>query len=310
MIALGGALGGVFAGVLAPWLFSGNWELPLSLALPGWIVLWLARGRLRSWAGLAGLIGVIGSVAVAWMTIVNTQGGEDLTLMRARNFYGTLRVEQFGSDRSPVAWRRLMNGAISHGQQALALRKRGQPVSYYGPDTGAGVVMTAPRPGPRRVGVIGLGAGTLAAYGRAGDTIRFYEINPLVIEAARAHFSFLADSAATIEVAQGDARLLLQRELDSGDSRDFDVIVVDAFSGDAIPVHLMTREALGIYRRHLRPDGIIAFHVSNRYLDLAPVVKRLADDAGMQARLISFDPPMGSFLESASDYVLLTQDDA
>lgn len=360
MMALGGALGGLFAGVLAPQLFNGNWELPACLAVPGLIVLWMTRARQRwttaivavaavvafawllkagsldllpsvieaivvamacvvaafvAWrrkslgAG-AGVLGALGSVAVAYLTIAGLGGAGDQTLMRARNFYGVLRVEQFGSDRSPNASRRLLNGVISHGEQGIAPEKRKQPVSYYGPGSGAGLVMTTRGLSRQRVGVIGLGVGTLAAYGRAGDTLRFYEINPLVVTAARAHFSYLADSSANIEIAQGDARLLLQHELEAGGSQNFDAIVVDAFSGDAIPVHLMTREALSIYRRHLRPGGVVAFHVSNRHLALEPVVQRLADDAGMQARLIDFEPPLGSFIEHSSSYVLLAEDEA
>jgi SAM-dependent methyltransferase len=317
MMALGGALGGLFAGVAAPQLFNGNWELPASLAMPGLIVLWLARVRWPSnaWRGnslrvIAGVLGALGSVAVVALTLGNLGGPADRTLLRARNFYGVLRVEQFGSDRSTYASRRLLNGVISHGEQALAADKRKQPVTYYGPQSGAGLAISARGLSRQRIGVIGLGIGTLAAYGRAGDTYRFYEINPLVIQAAHTHFTYLTDTTANIEIAQGDARLVMQHELDTAGSQNFDVIVVDAFSGDAIPVHLMTREALRIYRRHLRPGGVIAFHVSNRHLELEPVVKRLAEDAGMQARLIDFEPPLGSFIEHTSSYVLLAQDEA
>ncbi len=160
------------------------------------------------------------------------------------------------------------------------------------------------------MGVIGLGVGTLAAYGRSGDTVRFYEINPRVTAAAHSYFSYLADSPATIEIAQGDARLLMQQELDAHGSQRFDAIMVDAFSGDAIPMHLMTREALALYRQHLLPTGVIAFHISNRYLNLAPVVKRLADDAGMQAVRVRFEPVTGNLkLEHDSEYVLLTRNE-
>jgi spermidine synthase len=183
--------------------------------------------------------------------------------------------------------------------------------TYYGPKSGAGLTLLTNRgDAPQRVGVIGLGVGTLAAYGRSGDTVRFYEINPRVTAAAHSHFTYLADSPATIEIAQGDARLLMQQELDAHGSQRFDAIMVDAFSGDAIPMHLMTREALDLYRKHLQPTGVIAFHISNRHLDLAPVVKRLAGDAGMKAVRVRFEPAAGNLtLEHASEYVLLTRDE-
>ena len=124
----------------------------------------------------------------------------------------------------------------------------------------------------RRAGVIGLGVGTLAAYGRAGDSFRFYELNPAVIQVASTYFRFLNESAAATEVVAGDGRLALERE----PPQNFDVLILDAFSGDSIPVHLLTRQAFEVYFRHLRPGGIVAVHVTNRYLDLAPVVDALA----------------------------------
>jgi spermidine synthase len=143
-----------------------------------------------------------------------------------------------------------MHGVISHGEQLQGAVQRRLPSTYYGPKSGAGArAAHEPHAQTQRVGVIGLGVGTLAAFGRSGDTYRFYEINPRVTEAARSHFTYLADSPATVEVAQGDARLLMQQELDAHGSQRFDVIVVDAFSGDAIPMHLMTREALALYRQ-------------------------------------------------------------
>jgi hypothetical protein len=371
MIALGGALGGLFAGVVAPHAFNGYWELPASLAVPGLLMLWLTRARqqwvwlvfalaivvgfaawlrlasvavslpvlyamvgahacfaagytawrARSWAAGAGLLGALVSLAVAWLTVSNVREADNRTLLRERNFYGALRVEQYGVPGALTSYRRLMNGVISHGEQVTGAIHRRLPTTYYGPKSGAGVAIATNRGAPQRIGVIGLGVGTLAAYGRAGDTVRFYEINPLVTAAARSHFTYLADSVAQVEVVPGDARLLLQQELDvqsspgspgpQGDrgAQGFDVLVVDAFSGDAIPMHLMTREALALYRRHLKPTGVIAFHISNRHLELAPVVKRLADDAGMQAVRIRFEPERGNpTLEHTSDYVLLTQD--
>ena len=361
LLALGGALGGIFAGVIAPHFFNGYWELPASLAVPGLILLWLTRARqqwvwlvfafaivvgfgawirlasvavslpvfyamvtalaclaagytawrARSWAAGAGLFGALVSVAVAWLSISNVLEADNRTMLRVRNFYGALRVEQFGIPGALTASRRLMHGVISHGEQLQGAVQRRLASTYYGPKSGAGLALLTNRGDtPQRVGVIGLGVGTLAAYGRSGDTVRFYEINPQVTAAARSHFNYLADSPATIEIAQGDARLLMQQEFDAHGSQRFDAVMVDAFSGDAIPMHLMTREALALYRQHLLPTGVIAFHISNRHLDLAPVVQRLADDAGMKAVRVRFEPVPGNLtLEHASEYVLLTRNE-
>jgi spermidine synthase len=159
--------------------------------------------------------------------------------------------------------------------------RRRVPTTYYGQDSGVGVAVRYCCEGrAKSVGVVGLGVGTLAAYGNAGDRMRFYEINPLVEPIARNLFTYLGDSPAQITVVDGDGRASLEREPAQG----FDVLVVDAFSGDAIPLHLLTREAMEVYRRQLAPGGVVAFHVSNSYLDLAPEIERLADSVGMQAR--------------------------
>jgi len=151
------------------------------------------------------------------------------------------------------------------------------------------------------VGVVGLGAGTLAAYGRSGDAFRFYDINPKVVELARSEFSFLADSRAQVEVALGDARLSLEREPD----QNFDVLALDAFSSDAIPVHLLTVEAFGTYLRHLRRGGILAVHISNRYLDLVPVVQQAARALSLELRQVENedDDEAGVY---RSDWMLLS----
>jgi spermidine synthase len=224
--------------------------------------------------------------------------------MTARNFYGALRVtvsdfddqgDMRGKNADGSAWtgtgpvRVLMNGRIRHGMQMMAADRRRVPTTYYGEDSGVGVALRNCCEGrTKNVGVVGLGAGTLAAYGGVGDRMRFYEINPLVEPVARNLFTYLRDSAATITVVGGDGRAMLSREAPQG----FDVLVVDAFSGDAIPLHLLTREAMEVYRRQLAPGGVIAFHVSNSYLKLAPEIARLADAEGMQARVVeSFAVP-------------------
>jgi spermidine synthase len=155
--------------------------------------------------------------------------------------------------------------------------------------------------GPLNAGVIGLGTGTMAAYGRAGDRFRFYDINPLVVDIARTRFFYLSESPAHIDISLGDARLTLEQQA----SQQFDVLVVDAFSGDAIPVHLLTEEAFRLYWKHLKPNGVLAVHVSNRYLNLVPVVKLAADRMGYEARVVSNedDDSVGVF---QSDYVLVS----
>ena len=188
----------------------------------------------------------------------------------ARNFYGGLRVRDSGPATALDSTRTLTHGTINHGEQYLNIARRDLPTTYYGPNTGLGIaIREKQKKGAIRVGVIGLGTGTTAAYGRLGDYYRFYEINPLVLELAHKEFTFLGDCKAKVEVAMGDARLSLEREA----PENFDVLAVDAFSSDSIPVHLLTREAMDLYFRHLQPDGILAVHISNRYLNLQPVLE-------------------------------------
>jgi SAM-dependent methyltransferase len=203
--------------------------------------------------------------------------------LRVRNFYGELTVKDSDPPASIMAVRTLTHGTITHGDQFLNLAKRDLPTTYYGPATGVGLAIRDRGKGRAvRVGVIGLGTGTLAAYGRLGDYYRYYEINPLVVRVARGEFTFLADCHGKLDIAMGDARLTLERE----QPENFDVLAVDAFSGDAIPVHLLTREAMDLYFRHLRPDGILAVHISNRHLDLLPVLAGEARSSGRRARVV------------------------
>jgi SAM-dependent methyltransferase len=220
-----------------------------------------------------------------------------------RGFYGVLRVKEYGSPGESSHLRRLVHGAIMHGEQYLSADRRRFITTYYQETSGIGVAIKSRQSGPVRVGVIGLGTGTIAAYGRKGDVYRFYDIDPRVIKLAQGEFSFLADSPAKIELALGDARLTLEREPPQG----FDVLAVDAFSSDAIPVHLITREALATYLRHMKPDGIVAFHVSNRFLNLIPVVARIAKELNAQARLVSDDPDESDERRSRSDWVLVSR---
>jgi hypothetical protein len=294
LVAAGGVAGTFFVGIASPVIFRANYDLAIAFlvtAVLAGIVTWgdgWAQRALWS-AGSVGLLVLI--------VMLHAEFGRQ-ALMRARNFYGSLRVTAADfDDQSGVGGKNpngsastgtgpvrvLMNGRIRHGMQMMEADRRRVPTTYYGEDSGVGVALRNCCEGrAKNVGVIGLGVGTVAAYGRAGDRIRFYEINPLVEPIARSLFTYLGDSAAAISVVGGDGRTSLSREAPQG----FDVLVVDAFTGDAIPLHLLTREAMEEYRRQLAPGGVIAFHVSNSYLNLAPAIGLVADSEGMQARVV------------------------
>jgi MFS family permease len=304
-VSAGGALGGVLVAVVAPLAFSGYYELGLGLAAAALLAtmrfanLGSMRWRIARYASLAVLLGVTAGAAYDGFHY-----HEDVRLS-SRSFYGVLRVKEHGTPGEETHLRRLVHGSILHGEQYQTGKWRRFITTYYQADSGVGAAISSKQAaGPIRVGVIGLGTGTLAAYGRKGDTYRFYDIDPRVVQIARSEFSFLSDSAARIEIAIGDARLALERE----PAQNFDVLAVDAFSGDAIPVHLITREALAVYLRHMKPEGIVAFHVSNRFLDLIPVVARLATEEHAHAVLVSDDPDDDDqSLRSRSDWVLVSR---
>jgi hypothetical protein len=300
MISLGGAVGGLMVGFVAPKLFNTYYEFGFGLAFTALLAAYVSR---RSHAILPVL-----ALAAAGFTIFHVHTyinmlSNDARVM-ARNFYGTLRVKDFGDDKSPTGTRRLMHGVIMHGEQFLAPDKRMLPTTYYGPDSGVARIINAKREASPeiRVGVVGLGAGTLAVYGRKGDTYRFYEINPQVIDVAMKEFSYLTDTPAKVENLLGDARLTMERE----PAQHYDVLAIDAFSSDSIPTHLMTHQAMGIYLKNMKADGVIAFHVTNRFLHLAPVVKRIADEIGLHTVLISDDPDEGSDY-AKTDWVLVSR---
>ncbi len=234
------------------------------------------------------------------------------TLQASRNFYGALRVKESGTGSERR--RDLLHGVILHGDQYFGDEAhRRKPTTYYGEGSGIALAIRElralrPEGTPIDVAMIGLGAGTLTAWGRPGDRFRIYELDPAVVTIAHRDFTYLTDSRARVDIAMGDARLSLERELADGSAIPFDVIAVDAFSSDSIPVHLITREALDIFVRHLKPDGVIAFHVSNRFLRLAPVVAQLADDADLDAVDIIDDPTDDD--DTSSEWVLVTRSEA
>ncbi|MBF0438421.1 MAG: fused MFS/spermidine synthase [Magnetococcales bacterium] len=302
MLSLGGALGGVLAGVVAPWIFSSFYELGIAFVLIGL----LAALVMRSLGQSAMVAALVVMMACGWFFYRQVEVGYASSRVLMRNFYGTLRVLERTTPESGLVVRSLIHGTIKHGEQFMANEKSGLPTTYFGHSSGIGLMLDrlVSQPKPIKLGVIGLGIGTLATYGRVGDTIRFYEINPQVLELAQREFRFLGESRAKIEISMGDARLSLEREEPQG----FDVLVVDAFSSDAIPVHLITREALAIYRTHLKPMGVVAYHVSNRYLDLAPVVKMLAEDAGMGVvSVVDFREDI-NFSLNTTHWVLVSRD--
>lgn len=295
-ISLGGALGGVFVGGLAPRIFRGFFELPIGIFICALLALVVLRKlNWRLWAGWAVLTAAL--AVSLWIQQSKVVKG---TRFMARNFYGALRVTEEGASGDADATRTLVHGTITHGLQFLAPDRRRLATTYYGRQSGVGLAILNTRRSAQRVGVIGLGTATLASYGRRGDYYRFYEINPLVIDVARKQFSYLADCPAVVEVALGDARLSLDRE----PGQQFDVLAVDAFSSDSIPIHLLTLEAFRLYFRHLRPDGVLAIHVSNRHLKLEPVVARLARALRKDALLI--DTEDAENLVYGATWVLLT----
>lgn len=273
--SIGGALGGLSVAVIAPQVFDVRAELPVALVITAALMFGLAWRSRRAlpmradpvWIPLAG-VAVVGLFAWGLKGSVDDFYSESIWVKRG--FHGVLRVRARDAKQPGGPSRRLLHGSIMHGYQFTDAR-RTRPVSYYGPNSGVARALNA-HAGPRRIGIVGLGVGTVAAFSRPGDRVVFYEISPDVVEAARDWFTYLSDAQGAVEVVLGDAR---QRLAES--SETFDVVVLDAFTGDAIPAHLLTREAFALYLERLAPDGTIVVNISNRHLDLRPVLKAHAD---------------------------------
>jgi hypothetical protein len=370
LISLGGALGGIFSGLLAPHIFTGLWEFHTGIVASAVFLLlaltrdrgswwhqtprWLPSALLAAVALLAipvsqnfllqgsqqllyGLIAIailgtgyalyaaffpqhvapshpfvtrsapiiaLSFLAFALFVDANLKP-EDIRL-RSRNFYGTISVVRETSPIGPYYF--LRNRMTNHGMQFVDPRFSFVAAGYYGPDSGISKLLVS-QPHPMRVGVIGLGIGTLSAYGETGDYFRFYEINPAVISLAygpQAFFTYMQHSKAKTDVVLGDARLCLESEAAGSDFQKFDVLIIDAFSGDAIPTHLLTKEAFAVYLQHLRsPDSVIALHISNISLDLAPVVSGLAQQLNLQG--IRIHHPESASFSAKTDWVLLSR---
>ena len=309
MVSLGGVIGGLFVAIAAPHLFDTYAELPITLAAcPALvaIVLWFWPGE---WSHKA-LLAIVRVAMIALTIGLGAYLGykkhlDDRRFLRSvRNFYGVLRVYDAPGTVESTGVRRLIHGTINHGEQVLNPDERSSPTTYYGYNSGVGRAFRYLDRNPRiRAGLIGLGAGVTTSYGRAGDVFRIYEINPLDLSIATTWFTFLKDCPADHQVLLGDARLTLE----SQPSQQFDLIAVDAFTSDAIPVHLLTREAFVLYFRHIRPGGILAVHVSNRYLNLVPVVMRNGTDLGKTPMVVK-DPGDEYDYLSDTDWVLVSDD--
>lgn len=293
-LALGGALGGVFVGGVAPLVFRGMWELHLSVAACALVCLMVMcgarasvlRGGRPTWAWFSiSMVSVIAAAAL-WMDVSGRFLGSGL-IVRNRGFYGALGVQAIAAHPTGERTRILFHGGIVHGLQMEDPSRWQEPMSYYWPGTAISAVMQGAAGHPRHIGIAGLGAGALIVYGRPGDRMTIYEINPQMIDVAREQFTFLRNTPAEVKIVEGDARISMERQ----ENQQFDVLVLDAFNGDSVPVHLLTREAFELYLRHLKPDGVLAVHITNAYLNLEPVVARVAQELGFAVVIADTLPP-------------------
>ncbi len=281
MIALGGVLGGLFSNIIALQFFSNWWDLYVPLFIINGIVVFLLYRQYviskSKWDYILKFLGLFSLISFSVVIYLNIYNPAQHAVAHYRNPYGLIKVFDMGDEKSPTAYRVIMHGMVVHGLQFKDQDKAQWPTTYYGHHTGIGLVFDYLKAQhPLQVGVIGLGSGILAAYGEKGDSFTFYEIDPDVVQVAHTYFSFMRDSKAKMDTVLGDARLQLQKN----GSHKYNVLIVDAFSGDAIPTHLLTKEALSLYKLHLAKNGILAFHTSNTYLDFKSVTKALAEQQG------------------------------
>lgn len=282
MLSVGGSLGGMLVGLAAPAVFNAYFELPIGLFMcAALVVLLLWQEMRRRWQVLLLLALLVYGWRLGDISVEYVEGYRRVV----RNFYSQLRISDYEDDK--LGTRRTMyHGRIKHGEQYLDAKLRQQPTAYYCEKAGVGRAIQSLLPGVHKLGVVGLGAGTLAAYGRAGDEMRFYEINDQVLDLARSEFSYLSDTPAKIVPILGDGRLMLEREA----KQNFDFLAMDAFSGDSIPAHLLTLEAMQTYFGHLKADGLLAVHITNHYLDLRPVMASVAQRFNKVALLYDLNP--------------------
>jgi spermidine synthase len=304
-VGLGAALATLVVPVLRSWFdegesiplellhfYRGNWPW-ITLGLVAFIVCLFDVGHravLREWQPrMAGFV-MLMSVGLGAMLVVQAMHRSGVPLLSSsRNFYGTLKVFDYSADDPERHYHLLLHGATTHGLQFVSEERAMWATTYYGEQSGVGLAIAQLPQTGRRLGLVGLGTGTLASYGRPGDYLRIYEINPAVQQLARTRFTFLERCPAKVDVIMGDARLSMERETAHGGSQQFDLLALDAFSSDAIPIHLLTKESFAIYLKQLKPDGVLAVHVSNRYLDLRPVVENLAEYFGLGCAVVPDD---------------------
>lgn len=288
MISVGGALGGLFVGVIAPSFFVNYSEFPIGIIGCAALVLLVQWGDKqsvlhRSQGGWAWVVAAAGTLAMAVILVQHTQKSSAEYRTLVRNFYGGMRTADYGQEGDADWSRKLTHGVINHGEQYLHPSRAREQTSYFGPNSGVGrAIHSKDRDKPQKIGITGLGAGVMLTYARQGDHYRIYEINPLVVEIAKKEFTFIKDCPARLDIVMGDARLSLEREEPQG----YDVLHMDAFSSDSVPVHLLTKEAFLLYFKHLKPDGILVIHISNRYLNLQPVIARATEALGKPSILI------------------------
>jgi tetratricopeptide (TPR) repeat protein len=318
MIAAGGAMGGLFVAVVAPLIFNNYYELQWGLLLCGALFLCvLARewnagdekqrrkhaGNVQRYRKLALAGGVAGLAVMGVAFWIQAHQFASARVDKLRNFYGVLTVFKYDNDASDMHYLEFSHGRTMHGQQFTDPVRSLWPTTYFSENAGIGLAMQALPAGHRRMGVIGLGAGTLAAYPQAGDYMRMYEINPEVERIAASRFTYLANCKGKKDVILGDGRLSLERE----SPQDFDLFVLDAFNSDAPPVHLLTEEAFNIYERHVKTNGVIAVNISNKRVNLEPVVANLARRFGYRMTTIEHIPPHDKPWLMNSSWVLLSR---
>lgn len=330
-LALGSAIGALISGVLVPVVIASKpartvgWPSALrseflsfyreygrfaAVLLVIFVVSLLVRRPFwkREWRTAFGAVPLAITLGFGIIFIVELGDDTSRTVEATRNFYGALAVTEHNADSALMHYYTLMHGSITHGLQFAEPPQSHFRTSYYGETSGVGLaILNIPHVAGRRIGVVGLGTGSLAAYGETGDVFRFYDINPAVDRLAHSRFTYVSETPANVVVVLGDARLSMERELRAGKPQQFDVLVLDAFSSDAIPVHLLTREAIELYLQHMAFGGIIAVHTSNRYLDLDPVIFKISDSLGLYATLIVDDPPEKEWWIYRSSWILISR---
>ncbi len=306
LISVGGALGALVVSVVAPLAFPTFLETPIALFVAAALFVPVAAGTqpVLKWVAVALAIGVAATGAYFWKLEHNN------SLEVSRNFYGVMKIKSYDDPGTENHLVRMVHGAILHGEQYTFPTWRKEPTTYYTPTSGFGRAVNQKRiEAPRtaagiRIGMIGLGVGTVAAYCRDVDTCRIYEINAEVERLARTHFTYLSDSKSKLDVIIGDARLSLEREA----SNQFNVLAVDAFSGDSIPMHLITDDAVRVFMAQLAGNGILAYHVSNRFLNLPPVLAEISAKLGLAGVVVEDPSQANNALHSTSTWVLLAKD--